>query len=121
MPLEVALLAPREHSLDELRALAETLEPPLVVRDTVREGVVTVTELDETLVATLGRPRRVETAVDLVRTYGPGAAAAADVVPAGAGYLTEAIVPFEHRRGMALVFALEHLVEGAAIVRGIDA
>lgn len=116
MPLEVAVLAPREHSLDELRALAETLQPPLLVRDTVRDGVVTVTELDETLVATLGRPRRVETTVDLARAYG----ADADVSDAP-GFLTEAIVPFEHRRGMSLVFALEHLLEGTVVVRGLDA
>jgi phage protein U len=116
MPLEVALLATREHSLDELRALGETIQPPLLVRDTVREGVVTVTELDETPVATLGRPRRVETDVDLARAYGPDA-----VLPDGRGYLTEAVVPFEHRRGLALVFALESLLEGTAIVRGLDA
>ncbi len=115
MPIEVALLTAREHSLDELRALAEVLQPPLLVRDTVREGVVTVTELDETLVATLGRPRRVETDVDLAHAYGPEAA-----LPEG-GFLTEAIVPFEYRRGLALVFALESLLEGRAIVRGLDA
>lgn len=116
MPLEVALLAPREHTLDELRALAETIQPPMLVRDTVREGVVTVTELDESPIATLGRPRRVETDVDLAAAYGPDA-----VLPGGQGFLTEAIVPFEHRRGMALVFALENLLEGTAIVRGLDA
>lgn len=115
MPFEVALLSAREHSLDEVRALAEVLEPPLLVRDTVREGVITVTELDETPVATLGRPRRVETDVDVRAAYGAEAA-----LPEG-GFLTEAIVPFEHRRGMALVFALEHLVEGRALVRGLDA
>jgi urease gamma subunit len=116
MPLEVALLATREHTLDELRALAETMEPPLLVRDTVREGTVTVTELDETAVATLGRPRRVETVVDLVRAYGPTA-----TLPDGQGFVTEAIVPFEYRRGMALVFALEHMLAGTAVVRGMDA
>jgi len=115
MPLEVALLTSREHSLDELRALGETFEPPFLVRDTVREGVVTVTELDETLVATLGRPRRVETDVDLTRAYGP------DATLAGGGFLTEAIVPFEYRRGLSLVFALEALLEGRAVVRGLDA
>jgi hypothetical protein len=115
MALEVAVLAPREHSLDELRALAETMQPPMLVRDTVREGVVTITEFDETLVATLGRPRRVETTVDLERAYGPNAA-----LPGGTGFVTEAIVPFEHRRGMSLVFALEHLLEGTAVVRGLD-
>jgi hypothetical protein len=115
MAFEVALLAPREHSLDELRALAETLEPPLLVRDTVREGVVTVTELDEAPVATLGRPRRVETTVDLERAYGPTAKRRG-----GTGFLTEAIIPFEYRRGMALVFALEHLLDGTAVVRGLN-
>ncbi|MEO5534193.1 MAG: hypothetical protein ABIR17_03580 [Pseudolysinimonas sp.] len=115
MPFEVAVLAPREHTLDELRALAETMTPPMLVRDTVREGAVTVTELDETPLATFGRPRRVETTVDLVRSYGPEAELAG-----GEGFLTEAVVPFEHRRGMALVFALEHFVDGSAIVRGLD-
>ena len=116
MPLEVALLTSREHTLDELRALGETFQPPFLVRDTVREGVVTVTELDETLVATVGRPRRVETDVDLANAYGPDA-----VLPDGTGFLTEAIVPFEYRRGLSLVFALEHLLEGRAVVRGLDA
>jgi phage protein U len=115
MPLEIAVLAPREHSLDELRALAETMQPPMLVRDTVREGAVTVTELDETPIATLGRPRRVETTVDLTRAYGSAAA-----LPDGRGFLTEAVVPFEHRRGMSLVYALEHLLEGTAIVRGLE-
>jgi len=115
MPFEVALLATREHTLDEVRALAETMQPPMLVRDTVREGVVTVTELDETPIATLGRPRRVETTVDVVRVYGSAAA-----LPDDRGFLTEAVVPFEHRRGMSLVYALEHLLEGTAVVRGLD-
>jgi hypothetical protein len=114
--MEVAVLATREHTLDELRALAETMAPPMLVRDTVREGTVTVTELDETPIATLGRPRRVETAVDLARAYGPTA-----TLPEGRGFVTEAIVPFEYRRGMALVFALEHMLAGTAVVRGMDA
>lgn len=116
MPIEVALLAPREHTLDELRALGEAMTPPMLVRDTVREGTVTVTELDETPIATLGRPRRVETTVDLAKAYGPAADAATETA-----FVTEAIVPFEYRRGMALVFALEHRLEGTAVVRGMDA
>ena len=115
MPIEVALLAPREHTLDEVRVLAESMVPPMLVRDTVREGTVTVTELDESPIATLGRPRRVETTVDLAHAYGPAA-----TLPEGSGFVTEAIVPFEYRRGMALVFALEHLLEGTAVVRGMD-
>jgi hypothetical protein len=115
MPVEVALLAPREHTLDEVRLLAEAMLPPMLVRDTVREGTVTVTELDETPIATFGRPRRVETTVDLTRAYGASAA-----LPAGRGFVTEAIVPFEYRRGMSLVYALEHLLEGTAVVRGMD-
>jgi len=116
MPIEVALLAPREHTLDEVRALAEAMDPPMLVRDTVRPGTVTVTELDETPIATLGRPRRVETTVDLVRAFGATA-----TLPEGQGFVTEAIVPFEYRRGMGLVFALEHMVAGTAVVRGMDA
>ncbi|MEO8528371.1 MAG: hypothetical protein ABI435_04775 [Pseudolysinimonas sp.] len=115
MPFEVALLAPRSHTLDEVRAIAETMVPPLLVRDSVREGAVTVTELDETAVATLGRPKRVETTVDLVRSLGPEA-----VLPGGTGFLTEAVVPWEYRRGLALVFALEAWVNGTAIIRGLE-
>lgn len=115
MPFEVALLAPEAHTLEVLRGLAETMQPPMLVRDTVREGTVTVTELDETPIATFGRPRRVETTTDLVRAYGPKA-----TLPGGTGYVTEAIVPFVYRRGMALVFALEHLMGGTAVVRGVE-
>jgi hypothetical protein len=115
MPFEVALLTPQEHSLDVLRALGETMQPPMLVRDTLREGTITVTEFDETPIATFGRPRRVETTVDLVRAYGPEA-----TLPGGKGFVTEAIVPFQYRRGMALVFALEDLMQGKAIVMGVE-
>lgn len=112
MPLEAAVLATREHTLDDLRALAETMSPPMLVRDTVHDGAITVTELDETPVATFGRPRRVETWVDVQRLYGAGLG--------HPGFLTEAVVPLAYRRGLALVFALEALLEGSAVVRGME-
>jgi hypothetical protein len=115
MPFEVALLAARSHTLEEVRAIAETMDPPLLVRDSVREGAVTVTELDDTAVATFGRPRLVETTVDLMRSFGRDAA-----LSGGTGFLTEAIVPFDYRRGLTLVFALEALISGSAIIRGLE-
>ena len=45
----------------------------------------------------------IETTVDLEWAYG-----SRSILPGGTGFVTEAIVPFEHRRGMSLVFALEH-------------
>ncbi len=117
MPIEVALLATREHTLDELRVLAESMVPPMLVRDTVREGTVTVTELDETpdRDPRSAAPRR-DHGGPRSRAYGPTA-----TLPEGPGFVTEAIVPFEYRRGMALVFALEHMLAGTAVVRGMDA
>lgn len=115
MPLEISLFAPTVLNIAEQREYAELFNPPLLVTEGRGGGTVEFTELDDTRVLTLGRPRLVDTLVDVHRVFPDETG-----FPEGTTVMVEGIVPFaQYERGLALVFALEEAMGGKAVLKGI--
>ena len=116
MPLEFVLLTPLWIPVEEQREFAELLNPPVVAREVRGGGAVSFSEIDDTPVLTLGRPRRVETQSDIRRVL---AGEGDGDVPEDTAYWYEGVIPFaDFKRGMTLLFAFEQATGGKAIVRG---
>src|SRR3954465_2435373 len=115
MPLEVVLLAPKVMDIAEERDFAELLNPPLLARESNNGGTITFSELDETPVLTLARPKRIEVLNDGGRVPGPETS-----VPDDSRYWIEGVLSFDFERGLAVLFALEKALGGTAVVRGVE-
>jgi len=115
MPLEVSFFAPVALSIAEQREFAEAFNPPLLAAESRAAGTVRFSELDNTPVLTLGRPRLVDTLLDVHRVFPDETE-----IPEGTKVMVEGIVPFaQYERGLALVFALEEAMRGKAVLKGI--
>lgn len=115
MPLEVVVLAPSGADVEAQRELGESMSPPLVVREASDRGSVSFTELDDTLVLTLLRAKRVEVRGEVERVVGQDLRVLSDTA-----VWTEGYIPFDQaRRGLTVAYALAHLTDGTAVVKGL--
>lgn len=117
MPLEFVLLAPVSLSVEDQREFAELVNPPLVARQVHDGGAMAFSELDDSLVLTISRARRVGTQSDVRRAL---AAEGDGGVPEDTAVWYEGVIPFRgHERGLMLLMVFEEAIGGKAIVRGV--
>ncbi len=117
MPYEVVIIAPTAGNATAQREVAETFNPPFVMTSPPDEGSLTFSELDDTPVLTLLRPKRAEVGGDIARVLEVD-----DAVLARTDFYTEGFIPWDSaERGLALAYALAYLTDGVALVKGLPA
>ncbi|WP_141915995.1 hypothetical protein [Klugiella xanthotipulae] len=76
---------------------------------------MTFSDMDDALVLTLARAKRVDTLRDVTRVLEP-----ATPIPATCGFWTEGYIPFDAiTRGLVVAYALAELTNGVTVVKGL--